>query len=346
MGRRPSRNANLPPRLRARHRGSKTYYFYDTGEKPRREIALGSDYPLAVRRWSELEIAAQPRHVEITTFRHVAERYQRDVIPKKAFRTQSDNLGELAQLYKFFDDPPAPLDKIKPLHVQQYLEFRKDAPVRATREKALLSHIWNKAREWGYTDLPNPCAGIRGTASARTVYIEDDVYAAVYEAANQPLRDAMDLAYLTGQRPADVLRMAETDLRDGFIEVEQDKTGKRLRIAVKGELKALLDRMTEAKKKHAVHSLALVCTENGRSLTASAMRQRLDHARQRAAKKKPEMAAAIAQLQFRDLRAKAGTDKAQSEGIHQAQRQLGHGSVTTTEIYVRNRRGDQVDPTR
>ncbi|WP_065470294.1 tyrosine-type recombinase/integrase [Xanthomonas bromi] len=50
-------------------------------------------------------------------------------------------------------------------------------------------------------------------------------------------------------------------------------------------------------------------------------------------------------FQFRGLRAKAGTDKADSAGdIRQAQ--LGHASVTTTEIYVRKRKGAKATPTR
>ena len=55
MGRKPTKNLNLPPRMRARVRGTKTWYYYDAGGKPRREIPLGNDYPLAVRQWSELE---------------------------------------------------------------------------------------------------------------------------------------------------------------------------------------------------------------------------------------------------------------------------------------------------
>ncbi|MGF6595416.1 integrase [Paraburkholderia sp. GAS448] len=52
-------------------------------------------------------------------------------------------------------------------------------------------------------------------------------------------------------------------------------------------------------------------------------------------------------FQFRDLRAKAGTDKTDSTGdIRQAQKQLGHTSVAMTEHYVRNRRGEKVKPTR
>ena len=54
-----------------------------------------------------------------------------------------------------------------------------------------------------------------------------------------------------------------------------------------------------------------------------------------------------ADFQFRDLRAKAGTDKADSAGdIRQAQAQLGHASVVMTETYVRQRKGAKVTPTR
>src|SRR5260364_307646 len=159
MGRKPSRNKNLPQGMRARHRTSGTYYYLDTSGTPRREIALGSDYALAVKKWAELTVNAQPRHTELITFRYAAERYQREILPQKALRTQQDNLKELAKLYEFFDTPPAPLNKIEPIHIRQYLDWRvqdtlkrlrKDGKnvmgtegrERANREKALFSHIW------------------------------------------------------------------------------------------------------------------------------------------------------------------------------------------------------------
>lgn len=58
-------------------------------------------------------------------------------------------------------------------------------------------------------------------------------------------------------------------------------------------------------------------------------------------------AAGIEGLQFRDLRAKAATDKADSAGdIREAQRQLGHTTVAMTEHYRRQRRGQKTTPTR
>jgi hypothetical protein len=46
------------------------------------------------------------------------------------------------------------------------------------------------------------------------------------------------------------------------------------------------------------------------------------------------------------LRAKAGTDKADATDMREAQQQLGHKSVKTTEIYLRTRAGEKVTPTK
>lgn len=347
MGRKPSKNLNLPPRMRARDRRGVVLYYYDTGGKPRREIPLGKDYTTAVRKWAELE-GDQANPGKLLTFKDVSDKYVREVMPSKAARTMKDNLVELDWLLKFFNDPPAPIDAIKPEHVRQYLDWRgKTAKVRANREKALLSHIWNMARAWGITDQPNPCAGIKGfSESGRDNYTEDDVLAAVWEASDQPLRDALDLAYLTAQRPSDVLAMSDLDIKDKILSVIQNKTGKKLRIEIIGELKALIDRIGTRKKSYKVHTLALICTESGRPLTPSGLRCRFDKAREAAAKKKPNLKEAIEAFQFRDLRAKAATDKAESGSMHEAQKQLGHTTITMTQHYVRDRRGETVKPTK
>lgn len=329
--------------MRARVRGKVTYYFYDQRPKKPAEISLGKVYAEAIRKWAELEVGATEMP-SLITLRHVIERYQREVIPQKAERTQADNLREIAKLLEYFDDPPMSLSDFDPVNVSDYITWRteggKTAKVRANREKALLSHIWNKARSWGYTDRPNPCAGVEGhTEKGRKVYVEDDVFLAVYSVADQPLKDAMDLAYLTGQRVADTRAFDELHVRDGYINVRQGKTNAKRRIAVVGELKSVLARIARRKKGCEVHHTRLIVDEDGRPLAKDQMRYRFDKARERAGIPK-------AAFQFRDLRAKAATDKAEGSGdIRQAQKQMGHASVTMTEHYVRDRRGDKVTPT-
>lgn len=351
MGRAPTVNNNLPPRMRARRKPGGIYYYYDTGGKPRREIPLGNDYVGAVRKWAELEADAPAIAVSLVTIKHVFDRYQLEVLPKKAARTQSDNIKEIAKLLEFFNDPPAPLEAIEPIHVRQYMDWRthngEKSTTRANREKALLSHAWNKAREWGITSLPNPCTGVKGfTESGRDNYTEDSVFAAVYKAGCLPLREAMDVSYLTGQRPADVLKMSELHIREGILHIDQGKTGKKLRIAIEGQLRQVVDAMLERKKNVKVHSLSLLCTEAGRPLTPGALRSRFERARAAAAKQTPALAAAIQEFQFRDLRAKAATDKADLTDMREAQRQLGHQSMKMTEHYIRSRKGEMVKPTK
>jgi integrase len=359
MGRKPTKNLAMPPGMRPRkQRSGRIYYYYGLGGRPRREVPLGADFVEAVRKWSELEKRSQPHPAGVVTFRYVAERYMRDVLVTKAPSTQKIEMFAMAKLLQFFDDPPGPLDQIKPQNIRQYLDWRakdarervinlgrkpsgKEGQVRANREKQLFSHIWNKAREWGYTDLTNPCAGVEGfkEIGREDVYIHDDVYAAVYAKAKQPLKDAMDLAYLTGQRPSDVLRMTERSIVDGCLVVQRRKTRVKLRIEVAGELKDLLDRIAARKLAHNPRSIALVVDEGGKQLTLGRLQDHFALAR---------AAAGIApeDFQFRDLRAKAASDKADAAGLEQAQGQLGHASVTMTEHYVRNRKGKKVAPTR
>jgi len=356
MGRKPTRNPNLPPGMRARHRGKTIYYFYDWGGKPRREEPLGKDFVLAVKRWSEIEQQQTPKGVA-PTFKDAAEIYMREVLPTKSPRTQSDNLKELGFLREFFDAAAA-LDEIEPVHIKQYLRWRhqkalawyaekkRKAPpkaghVRANRELALFSHIFNNARSIGLTKAPNPCLGVeKNTEDWRDVYVEDNMYARLYEHADQPTRDAMDLAYLAGQRPQDTLRYDERDIKDGFISIGQAKTGQKLRIEVSGELKQVIERIRARKAQYKVVSTALVVTETGQRMTLRTLQYRFRTAREAAGISANE-------FQFRDLRAKAGTDKTDSTGdIRQAQKQLGHKSLAMTEHYVRKRRGDKVGPTR
>ncbi|EKS9913901.1 tyrosine-type recombinase/integrase [Burkholderia multivorans] len=309
-----------------------------TGGRSRRWKALGGDFVEALRLYADLEQGDRTARA-LVTFRHVAERYLTDVLPGKAAATRRTNLLQLEKLYLFFDSPPAPLDEIKPIHIRKYLDWRKTSPVSANREIALFSHIFNKAREWGATDRPNPCVGVRKhRETGRDVYIDDGLYKAVWEKADLPLREAMDLAYLTGQRPADVLKMDERDVRDGVVAIRQNKTGVRLRIEVVGQLATLLDQLALRKVTHNPRSTRLIVDEHGRPLGQAALRFRFDRARDAAGISKDE-------FQFRDLRAKAGTDKESTSDLRGAQSLLGHGSVTMTEHYVR-KRGTKVKPTR
>ncbi len=86
--------------------------------------------------------------------------------------------------------------------------------------------------------------------------MDDTTFRAVYERGDQTLRDALDLAYLTGQRVGDVWSMDERQLGAGELVVRQAKTGTKLTMAVTGELAALLDRIAARKRGLTLRSTA------------------------------------------------------------------------------------------
>lgn len=347
-------NKDMPPRMLRRSRTLKSgkvwVAFYYNGRGPdgkRVEIPLGSDLNEAKRKWSGLECATLP--AETGLMRFVFDRYERDIVPTKAPKTQSDNLGSLKFLRLVFNT--APIDAITPQFIAQYRDKRSAAaPVRANREISLFSHIFNTAREWGYTAKENPVKGVRkNRETPRDFYADDTIWQAVMAVACPELKDAMDLNYLTGQRPADVLKMRLSDIKAGALEVKQNKTNKKLRImleanGVRSELGLVIDRIKARERK--VASLFLIATENGTALNRWTLRARFDDARACAAKAAQDtdntaLAERIRGFQFRDIRPKAASEIT----LEHASKLLGHTEQEITEKVYR-RIGEVVQPTR
>lgn len=107
-------------------------------------IPLGGDLDIAKAEWAKLDCKPVPKKNALLG--QVFDRYEREIIPGKAQKTQSDNRLSLKQLRKAFSD--APIDAVTPQILAQYRDSRT-AKVRANREISLISHIYNIAREWG-----------------------------------------------------------------------------------------------------------------------------------------------------------------------------------------------------
>lgn len=141
----------------------------------------------------------------------------------------------------------------------------------------------------------------------------------------------MDLTLLTGQRPADVLKLKRTDIRDGVLWIVQNKTGARLGIEITDELAAIITKIN-ARSRKAI-SAYLIQDENGQPLTQCALRSRFDKAR----------TLAKVNFQFRDIRAKAATNTGNLAHSHPL---LGHKNRDMTEHYVKARMGERIKPLR
>ena len=176
----------------------------------------------------------------------------------------------------------------------------------------------------------------------RDYYANDAVWDAVYQKAPAELKEAMDLAYLTGQRPADVLMMRRDDVEGDYLLVQQNKTQQRIRIFMvnddgrENSLGALIRVISERNAEHS--SSYLIVSKHGKRMTAAILRKRWDEAREQAKKTAIEgedvlLAGRIAAFQFRDIRPKAASE---IKNIEDASLLLGHTkSDITKRVYRR-----------
>lgn len=163
--------------------------------------------------------------------------------------------------------------------------------------------------------------------------------ARVLAVADKPLQFAMRLAELIGQRPADVRKLTEADIKNGMLHVRQGKTAAKLRIEITGELASLLEEIKEFKRGIDVYALALLVNESGQPLRADAIRYRFEQAMEKAS-------IAKADFQFRDFSASAATEADDADGTRVAQALLGHTTEAMTADYIRHKAGKKIKPLR
>lgn len=320
---------DLPPRV-YEHHGQYRYVPRD-GKK----VSLGRDYGEAMRKWASI---VQPAE-ELGTVSSLIDWYLVNVAPNKAPRTYQDNLKEAEYLKKGLGH--IPYSQLKPHHVATYRDTRgKDAPVRANREKALLSHVYTKAMEKGMVDC-NPCRGVRRNAEkARERMIEDQEYQSVLAKAEPSVKRMMTLIYRTCQRPEDLLKAGISDIKkvqhEGrevrVLRVSQGKTGKTVDIVLAGDLEKLVDEHLAAKTVWPT----FVHTRAGKRYTYSGIAAMF----RRYVKK-----CSLADFGLYDIKGKGATDMYRAGvPLERVQHLLGHDSVTTTEIYIKARLPDVAMP--
>lgn len=272
----PDRMLKVEWRLKKGGVGHTFYYNNQSGylkSQPRTKLPLGPDRAAALRKWAELEGAPVPPDQQ--TVGHawlLYSRHERGLL-RVAESTRTDYRRCWIELKRAaerstWDDLTVPL-------LTQYLD-RRSAKTRGNREMALLGILWNFALARGLTRATNLVPAVeRNLEKPDTRYVTDAELAAVKAVASPVVCDALDLAYLTGQRPADVLRMKWADVRDGYLTVRQGKTGAQVAIAVTGEFAALLARI----KARTVVSPVWILAENGRHPTLRVLRERFNSAR-------------------------------------------------------------------
>lgn len=290
MGRKRVHGKGLPKRVYLRHGA---YYHAGTDGKWRRLAAEG-DEPGMYRALADL---SDPRAIRLSD---VMDRYAAEVLTTKSPKTQRDQKNQLALLKRDFGKA-RPAD-VKPSHVAAFLDAYP-SPVAANRIAALLSHVYKKAIRWGLCES-NPCRGVeRNPEGMRPVYVDGERFWHAWQDAPLRIQLAMELAYVTGQRQADLLNLKWADCQDDGLHFRQAKTGTGVVVEWSAWLRDLLARCKEVQTQ--ALGFYVLANARGQRLTSSGfqtawqkfMRDREDR------------------FQFRDLRKKSANDGATGEHL-------------------------------
>ncbi len=318
------------------------YYEYPRDENGKRKVvSLGNNFAEAQKKWREIEGCAIPASQQTLKRVYVEYMAWAENLPESGLseRTLRDRKSYWRSLEPVFGDIDP--DDIKPGHIMQYYD-RRSSKISAKKEIKFVSVIYNWGIGRGYINALNPTVGLTRQMKVkekRDIYVTDDEFYLVYKHAKGVIRDALDIAYLTGQRPADVKKMRWDDIKDGYLHVTQNKTGAKLKIKVAGELAEVLNNI----KSRGVASVTILSDPRGRALDEYGyFRYYFDRARDAAQADAENQGIPFQRFQFRDLRPKNATDL---KDIKKAKELLGHTTEKMTEqVYIREKDGKEVEP--
>ena len=218
--------------------------------------------------------------------------------------------------------------QVKSKHVAAIKNSMADTPNMANRVISFLRTVCTYGVEWQLMDS-NPCVGIRRfEEKKRDRYLTDAELAAVLAVSTENMRVIYLMAYLTAQRISDVLSIKLADISDESIAFKQQKTDKRLNIAVNPDVKDVIARAKALPRP--ARGLTLFTTKRTcKPVIYETVKQQFKKACERAG---------VKDATLHDLRAKSITD-AKKQG-HDPQKLAGHSDARMTERYIRLREID------
>jgi integrase len=184
----------------------------------------------------------------------------------------------------------------------------------------------------------NPCREVkRPRKTRRERLITNEEYIAVYSSAGAAVRRAMALAVRTLALPADILALGPRNILwrpngERVLRFSRGKTRVVVEIEIVGELAKIIDECLAA----SVVRSAFVHREDGQPYTTDGLTSMF---------RRHCIAAKVRDFGLLDLRAKGATDEYRAgRPIREQQNLLGHKSVRTTEIYLKELIPETVRP--
>lgn len=264
---------SYPDYIKTIRRRGKVYEYFDTGRrKPTgqpiyRPLPDKSDRSYGGTYASLLAARTALANLKpIITIHDLSRAYQKSPqFKKRSQSTQSTYLTYLRHIEDQITD--AEVDTISRGDVRTMLDKMQARPGAANMTLLVMRNLakYALARDWIEKDFT---IGVEAFESGDAEHEPWDEALLEKALADPEVRLPVALLYFTAQRIGDVCKMRWTDVRDGFIEVKQEKTGKELDIRLHTDLRAIL---AETPKK----ALTILVGPKGGAMRVPTLRLRL-----------------------------------------------------------------------
>ena len=238
---------------------SGTYWYvqWNPTEKRMKWRKLGKSEPEMYR------ALANTIEASAITMRDILNRYQTEVVVKQKLSTQKKREWQIKKLMNSFGEMLP--NEVTPQDIYAYHAKRSQSvPVSANREMSLLHTVFRHAIKWGVITDKNPAAGLfKNKEEPRDRYVEDWEYDLIIKHTSGYVRNALELAFLTGQRIGDVLKMKWSNISVAGIKVKTEKTGKEVTITFSDAVQAILNNC----KSTNVIGQTVIADENGHNVS-------------------------------------------------------------------------------
>lgn len=224
----------------------KSYEYFDTGRTangkrilrrmpPKSDPGYGGTYAALLAARMSLSNLRPER-----TINELSRAYQKSPeFTKRSASTQNTYFTYLKVIEKEFDQ--APLHDLSRKDIRTFIDDMSQKPGAANMALLVMRNMMKfaKKRDWIETD---PTDGVEFFEKGDAEYEPWPEYLIEAALADDNVRLPVALLLYTGQRIGDVCKMRWSDIRDGYLYVKQQKTGKELDIRLHSHLSLILSR--------------------------------------------------------------------------------------------------------
>lgn len=232
---------------------SKGYFSYKH-PKTGQFISLGSERLKAMRCTMQLNVGLSPLDKRVqnvlngdsnfekvgVTISEYCQYFQNDILPQRnlASETLAAYRRFLAQVREFFKGKD-----IRQVTLSNISQFLKTRPSKQHNNyRSMFCVLYKYAVSEGLVSENLPTKTLKRQVKVKRNRLSIEAFNAIRTCAPDWLKNAMDIALVTGQRVGDIAEMKHSDIKYGFLFIKQSKTSHALQFPIVGQLQEVINR--------------------------------------------------------------------------------------------------------